>query len=258
MLGVVYKGIAIPLYWDMLDKRGNTNHLERAELIERFIKQFGKDNIEMILADREFVGELWFNWLTAHHIPFAIRIKKNSKVKNHHGKLVQIKELLRHVSHQETYRHGRILTVDGCLVRVFAKRDKDYGLVIVATNQLETVDAMTSYAKRWEIESLFACLKGRGFNLEETHLTKMDRVSKLVAVNALAFCWAYHVGIHHDKQRPLKRKPKSNGRPQASLFALGLDVLIEGLHLVFFNNDKTVFRQLVSFLTPKPMKIGWG
>src|SRR5699024_11789605 len=86
-------------------------------------------------------------------IPFAIRIKKNSKVKNHHGKLVQIKELLRHVSHQETYRHGRILTVDGCLVRVFAKRDKDYGLVIVATNQLETVDAMTSYAKRWEIRS---------------------------------------------------------------------------------------------------------
>ena len=101
MLGVVYKGIAIPLYWDMLDKRGNTNHLERAELIERFIKQFGKDNIEMILADREFVGELWFNWLTAHHIPFAIRIKKNSKVVNHHGKLVQIKDLLRHVSHKK-------------------------------------------------------------------------------------------------------------------------------------------------------------
>ncbi|EGK08653.1 hypothetical protein HMPREF9373_2316, partial [Psychrobacter sp. 1501(2011)] len=40
--------------------------------------------------------------------------------------------------------------------------------------------------------------------------------------------------------------------------ALGLDLLIEGLRLVFFNNDKTVFRQLVSFLTPKPMKIGWG
>lgn len=91
MLGVVYKGIAIPLYWDMLDKRGNTNHLERAELIERFIKQFGKDNIEMILADREFVGELWFNWLTAHHIPFAIRIKKNSKVVNHHGNWYRLK-----------------------------------------------------------------------------------------------------------------------------------------------------------------------
>ena len=46
---------------------------------------------------------------------------------------------------------------------------------------------------------------------------------------------------------PLKRKPKSNGRPQASLFALGLDLLIEGLRLVLLNNDKAVFRQLVSF-----------
>ena len=55
MLGVVYKGIAIPLYWDMLDKRGNTNHLERAELIERFIKQFGKDNIVFTkLLDKAF------------------------------------------------------------------------------------------------------------------------------------------------------------------------------------------------------------
>jgi hypothetical protein len=33
--------------------------------------------------------------------------------------------------------------------------------------------------------------------------------------------------------------------------------LIEGLRLVLLNNDKAVFRQLVSFLTPKPMKIGW-
>ena len=74
----------------------------------------------------------------------------------------------------------------------------------------------------------------------------------------VALCWAYHVGIYKDKDKPLKRKLKSNARPQASLFALGLDVLIEGLRLVFFNNDKTVFRQLVSFLTPKPMKIGWG
>ncbi|WP_201530371.1 hypothetical protein [Psychrobacter sanguinis] len=115
-----------------------------------------------------------------------------------------------------------------------------------------------SDAKRWEIETLFACLKGPGFNLEDTHLTHFDRVSKLVAVNALAFCWAYHVGIYKDKDRPLKRKLKSNARPQASLFALGLVLLIEGLRLVFFNNDKTVFRQLVSFLTPKPMKIRWG
>ncbi|MFW2177350.1 MULTISPECIES: IS4 family transposase [unclassified Moraxella] len=258
MLGVVYRGIAIPLYWEMLDKRGNTSQLERKDIIQRFISRFGKDNINSILADREFVGTTWFNWLNDNNIPFVIRIKKSSKVSNHHGKQVQIKTLFRHVTSKETYRHGRILTVDGCLVRVFAKRDKEHGLVIVATNQLDTLDAMSQYAKRWEIETLFACLKGRGFNLEDTHLTHLERVSRLVAVNALAFCWAYHIGVHKDKDKPLKRKIKSNGRPQASLFGLGLDLLIEGLRLVFYTNDTAVFRQLVSFLTPKPLKVAWG
>ncbi len=147
MLGVVYQGIAIPLYWEMLDKRGNTNQLERKDIIQRFIKRFGKDNINIILADREFVGATWFNWLNDNNIPFAIRIKKSSKVSNHHGKQVQIKNLFHHVTGKETYRHGRILIVDGCRVRVFAKRDKENGLVIVATNQRQAMDAMTNISQ---------------------------------------------------------------------------------------------------------------
>ena len=76
-------------------------------------------------------------------------------------------------------------------------------------------------------------------------------MSKLVAVNALDFFWAYHIGVHKDKDKPLKRKLKSNSRPQASLFILGLDLLVEGLRLVFFNHDTSVFRQLTSCLTVK-------
>ena len=45
------------------------------------------------------------------------------------------------------------------VLSVFAKRDKDHGLVIVATNQLQTLDAMTIYAKRWEIEFYLLVLK---------------------------------------------------------------------------------------------------
>lgn len=76
MLAVVYKGIAIPLYWDMLDKRGNSNALERIALIERFIQTFGKDRIQYVLADREFIGNQWFKWLDKAQIAFCIRIKK--------------------------------------------------------------------------------------------------------------------------------------------------------------------------------------
>ena len=42
----------------MLDKRGNSNSKERIELVNRFIRLFGKEVIESIVADREFLGGL--------------------------------------------------------------------------------------------------------------------------------------------------------------------------------------------------------
>lgn len=56
MLGVVYQGVAFPLLFTMLPKRGNSNSQERIDLVGRFIKLFGKDVIESLVADREFVG----------------------------------------------------------------------------------------------------------------------------------------------------------------------------------------------------------
>ncbi|EMU40221.1 transposase subunit, partial [Acinetobacter baumannii ABNIH23] len=40
-------------------------------------------------------------------------------------------------------------------------------------------NAIQDYALRWEIETLFSCLKGRGFNLENTRLTDPRRVKKI-------------------------------------------------------------------------------
>ena len=41
----------------MLDKRGNSNTSERIALVQDFIDHFGKDRIDCLLADREFVGD---------------------------------------------------------------------------------------------------------------------------------------------------------------------------------------------------------
>lgn len=75
VLAVVYKGIAIPLMWTLLNKKGNSNCQERTALIERFILCFGTKVVAGILADREFVGKPWFNYLVKQKIPFFIRIK---------------------------------------------------------------------------------------------------------------------------------------------------------------------------------------
>jgi hypothetical protein len=38
-------------------------------------------------------------------------------------------------------------------------------------------------------------LKTTGFNIEDTHLTDIDRINKLFALVLIAFVWAYKVGI---------------------------------------------------------------
>ena len=69
MLGVTYKNVAFPLLFRLLPKRGNSNTAERIEIIERFIRLFGKDYIDCLMADREFVGEHWTGYLNASGHP---------------------------------------------------------------------------------------------------------------------------------------------------------------------------------------------
>ncbi len=110
--------------------------------------------------------------------------------------------------------------------------------MIIATNQ-KTEDAIEIYAKRWEIETLFGCLKSKGFHFEETRITKRDRIKKLIAVLAIAFCWAHlAAGWSHRHEKTILLK--KHGRPQESYFRRGLDKIKECL---FKGGQK--YRQLV-------------
>ena len=80
MLGIVYQGVAFPLMFSILPKRGNSNSKERIALITRYIELFGKDTIESIVADREFVGEVWIKYLNDNNLKYYIRVRNNFKV----------------------------------------------------------------------------------------------------------------------------------------------------------------------------------
>lgn len=77
MLDVTYKGIAFPLMFSLLSKRGNSNWEERHMIMERFIRLFGADCIDCLMADREFIGKEWIGWLNTCRIRYYIRIRQN-------------------------------------------------------------------------------------------------------------------------------------------------------------------------------------
>ena len=73
------------------------------------------------------------------------------------------------------------------------------------------------------IEVLFANLKRRGFDLEQTHLTDADRIEKLIALLTLAVCWSHLMGEARAHHTSLKLK--NHGEKEKSLFRYGLDHL---------------------------------
>ena len=67
----------------------------------------------------------------------------------------------------------------------------EYLLLVAPTYEPQ---ALAQYAQRWGLETLFAALKTRGFNLEDTHITHEERLQKLCALVALAVAWCHQVG----------------------------------------------------------------
>ncbi|MET0531265.1 MAG: transposase [Microvirga sp.] len=69
-------------------------------------------------------------------------------------------------------------------LRLVAKRIKDGEWLIVLTNTADPKRALRAYKRRWAVECLFADIKTRGLNLEDTHLTIPAKIETLVALLA--------------------------------------------------------------------------
>jgi len=221
MLSICRDGYAVPLMWEVLeDKRGNSSQDERIALMKRFVSVINPDEIVHLVADREFIGERWLNWLDENYFHFIIRIRANQWVE-HSPRRSQRAANIFSSEHWKRLRRAR--WVKGVKVYIGGQKLKTGDYLILISN-LPLRAAKYYYAQRWEIEVLFGDLKKRGFNFEDTHISNPKRINNLTALLALAQVWAILVG------QWIKRKGKSipikkHGRKAISLFKMGLDCL---------------------------------
>lgn len=245
VLGIVKAGIAYPIVWFALDKAGNSNTEERILIMELFLTLFGKEQIATLVADREFVGKKWLEWLVQENIPYQLRVKENFQVTNARGQKVAVKQLFRATQVNQplvlpTPRQmwGQSYYFSGCLL--------ERGEYLILVSPTYEPLAVAHYAQRWGIETLFSALKTRGFCLEQTHVTHEERLQKLVALLALAFCWCHKIGLWLHAQRALKLK--KHGRPPQSIFRRGFDhirrLLTNATHF-----DLTSWQQVINLLS---------
>jgi hypothetical protein len=245
MLSIVYRGVGIPVVWTVLSKAGNSDTSERTTVMEIFLDLFGAQNIACLLGDREFVGREWFRFLKHHRIKFQMRLHKNTLVRNGRGRYAHAWRLFCRtrincplVIPEARRMWGMELYLSGCRLK-----DGEY-LILVSSEFSERPHEQ--YKNRWGIESLFGSLKSRGFNLEDTHLKDSERLSRLLGLLALAFTWAFVVGLWQASVKELELK--KHGYPPKSIFRRGLDILCR-LVTNFERFDVAFWRKVIKLLS---------
>ena len=227
MLSVCYDGIAFPLLWQMLPKKGNSNCKERITLIEKFVRLFGKSCIQGIVGDREFIGSNWLEFLEQEGIPFHIRVKDNMWFTKPSGERLKISWILQGCKQKEAWYHPKMLYLDKVLVYVSGMKIEG-GEYLIVVSYDKGQEALAEYKKRWQIETMFKAFKTNGFNIEDTHLSDLERVNKLIAVVSIAFTWSYKVGIYvHEHIKPIVIK--KHKRKAHSFFKYGLKHITNAL-----------------------------
>jgi hypothetical protein len=228
MLGIVHNGVCVPLLWSMLPKAGNSSAAERIDLMGRMRKIFPDQKILRLTGDREFIGDVWIRWLQENSIPFVLRLKDNMYVWNESHVPVPLSRLAQGLKKGERlilkgrWYLGQNRGSNAVDARIVMMRLKTGELLILFTS-CRPGAALAQYRKRWQIETLFSCLKRRGLGLEDTHMTNPDKLSTLIAVLTIAFCLAFKAGLWAARNKP--PPVKKHGFPARALFAMGLDVL---------------------------------
>lgn len=75
---------------------------------------------------------------------------------------------------------------------------------------------------------MFKAMKSAGFNIEDTHLSDLKRIEKLLLLVMVAFVWCYNIGeLVHRKLKSIRKL--KNGRKAKSIFRYGPYIVTEFL-----------------------------
>jgi hypothetical protein len=231
MISLIWEKRALPIYWELLPKKGNSNFEKQIAAISKVLSLF-KDYKIVVLGDREFCSVKLGNWLLEQKLYFCLRLKKNEFVLLENENWQQLGTLGLSPG-MKFYLNGVRVTKQ----KGFAKfnvackwKRKYWGWApdegwFILTNLPDLESAVLAYKKRFGIEEMFRDFKKGGYNLEGTNVTG-ERLVVMVLLIAIAYTTATMQGKKIKKMGIQKYigRVKESGRTQRrhSSFYIGL------------------------------------
>ncbi len=190
---------AIPLFWFLLDKKGNSNFSEQKRLLKAVARLLKGYKI-IVLGDREFGNVVLADWLKRKGFQYVLRSKENKYIQQEEQEYQQLSSLglkpgksfyLYQVKFTKQLGFGKV-NLAGYWSQKTKKNKKDEGWYLI-TSLPSLKLAITAYRKRMGIEAMFKDCKTGGYNLEKCQGSS-QRLLGLVLLIAIAYTCAIQKG----------------------------------------------------------------
>ena len=259
MVSLVYQGRAIPVYFSLLEKKGNSNLAAQKQVLEPAIKLL-KDYKITVLGDREFCGVELAKWLSQEQqVYISLRLKKNEYLELEDQIWFQLRDLGLEPGISLYYQGVKVTKTKGFSgFNLAAKWKRKYRGKsskepwFILTNFHGLPAAISAYEKRMGIEEMFRDFKLGGYNLEVTRVTDQRLISLIILI-CLSYSFATFSGQTIKSQGVAKyvtrpTEPKRTYRRHSS-FSIGLHSQNWLDSLTFFQDE------MIQLLSYSPHKL---
>lgn len=226
MIAVVFHQRAIPICWTWTPvARGHSSACKQLALLKHVCTLLPPHASVCLVGDSEFGAVEVMRQLEGWHWLYVLRQKANNQIQ---------------LADHAWQNFGAVITTPGQshwlgkglltkhhafqvnLLAHWAMGEKDAWLL--ATNLPDRAPTLKTYGYRMRIEEMFGDFKGHGFDLEQTHLRHMDRLSRLTLVIALLYTWLIDIGRKVIKNG-LRHWIDRTERRDLSIFQIGFRLL---------------------------------
>jgi Transposase DDE domain len=227
MIHVVYKGRALPLAWRVRHApKGHFPEELHIALVTLIRELIPAGTQVVLLGDGECDGTRLQQTLQQAGWSYACRTATSTVATwagetfrldalgacLKPGRLIELKEV-----HYTREAYGPIMVLC-CWAKGYHEP------LYVVSNMATAEEACRLYEKRFRIETFFSDQKSRGFHIHKSHISDVQRLSRLLIATCLAYIWIVYLGSVWEKEQ-WRHIIHRRQRCDLSLFQLGLRFL---------------------------------
>jgi hypothetical protein len=199
VLSLVWGQHAIPVYWQLLAKKGSSNLQSQKQVLAPVLRLLRPYPV-VLLGDREFHSVQLANWLCGKQIDFALRQKKGTCIADDEsvyralqdlGIKPGMSEFLTDISCTKSHRLGNFNLAAYWRRKYRNRGGQEAWYILTSLQSLKLT--LSFYAARWGIETMFKDCKTGGYNLEKTQVNE-PRLLAVVLLIAIAYTLATFQG----------------------------------------------------------------